>query len=112
MTFIKKLVLIPFSEWERMKKTNSSINSMDMQEIEMLSKDKFIEREMNHNQNPITTSSAPTEEVVEDKKTPTTPLTPSSPIIQKEKVMEEKTMNPLDHMWKEKTIGLKLQILK
>ena len=74
MTFVKKLVLIPFSEWERMKKTNSSINSMDMQEIEMLSKDKFMEREMNHNQNPITTSSAPTEEVVEDKKTPHNPL--------------------------------------
>ena len=84
-----------------------------MQEIEMLSKDKFMEREMNHNQNPITTSSAPTEEVVEDKETPTPPLTPSPPIVQEEKVMEEKkTLNPFDHMWKEKTMGLKLQILK
>ena len=73
-----------------MKKTNSSINSMDMQEIDTLSKDKFMEREMNHNQNPVTTSLAPAEEVVEDKKTPTTPLTPSPPIIQEEKVMEEK----------------------
>ena len=49
-----------------------------------------MEREMNHNQTPITTSSAPAEEVVKDKKTPTTPLTPSPPIIQEEKVMEEK----------------------
>ena len=41
-----------------------------MQETEMLSKDKFMEREINHNQNSITTSSVPAEEVVEDKKTP------------------------------------------
>ena len=32
---------------------------------------------------------APAKEVVEDKKTPTHPLTPSQPIIQEEKVMEE-----------------------
>ena len=89
MTSVKKLVLIPFSEWERMKKTNPSRNSIDMQEIEMLSKDKFMEREMNHNQKSLTISSAPSMEVVEDKKTPTTPLTPAPSIVQ-EKVMEEK----------------------
>ena len=44
-----------------------------MQEIEMLSKDKFMQRKMNHNQNSVTTSSAPAKKVVEDKKTPQPP---------------------------------------
>ena len=76
-----------------------------MQEIEILSKDKFMEKEMNHNQNPITTSSAPTEEVVKDKKTPTPPLTPSPP--QEEKVIEKKDTESIGPYVERENNGIK-----